>query len=152
MSDENLVSLNPGEECSKAPLPTGGPSSGPILNVSVRWPRRDVAVVSVRGEIDTAIAPRLREVLMNRVRSCLNVVIIDLSGVAFIDSAGVELLAQGHNQAAARDILLRVVAPVGSPAEQLFLLTGMKSQFVCFNEVNEAIWAPGSTRATRSRP
>ena len=73
----------------------------------------DAAVVrlAVTGEVDSSSAPTLRarldEVLDRGVVTDLTV---DLTGVTFLDSAGLCVLAAVHRRAVRSDVRLRVVA------------------------------------------
>jgi anti-sigma B factor antagonist len=52
----------------------------------------DVATVVVRGEIDVASAPRLREVLHDLVQADTKRIVLDCHGLEFLDSSGIGLL------------------------------------------------------------
>jgi anti-sigma B factor antagonist len=51
-----------------------------------------VATVVVRGEIDVASAPRLREVLHELVQTDTKRIVLDCRGLEFLDSSGIGLL------------------------------------------------------------
>jgi anti-sigma B factor antagonist len=50
------------------------------------------AVLSVRGEVDVATAPRLREHVVDAVSNGHRYIVIDLDGVDFLDSTGLGVL------------------------------------------------------------
>jgi anti-sigma B factor antagonist len=54
--------------------------------------RGDWAVLAVRGEIDVATAPQLREELLELVSAGRKQIVVDLSGVDFLDSTGLGVL------------------------------------------------------------
>jgi anti-sigma B factor antagonist len=58
----------------------------------------DVALVVVRGELDMATAPQLRETLAAVLRECRHVV-VDLERVDFVDSFGIGILLGGLKRA-----------------------------------------------------
>jgi anti-sigma B factor antagonist len=67
--------------------------------------------LAARGEIDSSSAPQFRQVLeelMNEPE--LSEIVVDLSGVTFLDSAGLCVLAAAHRRLKGRDVRLRVVA------------------------------------------
>ena len=64
-------------------------------------------VVVVRGELDIATAPQLRECLTDFARRSIT---LDFSGVTFVDSSGVAALATALKQHS--DVVLRGVGPV----------------------------------------
>ena len=51
-------------------------------------------VVTVRGELDAASAPRLKDALQNLGRKDDHDVVVDVEGLTFIDSSGVYVLIQ----------------------------------------------------------
>jgi len=52
----------------------------------------DVATVVVRGEIDVASTPRLRELLHGLVDADARSIVLDCRGLEFLDSSGIGLL------------------------------------------------------------
>jgi anti-sigma B factor antagonist len=52
----------------------------------------DVPVVAVRGEIDVATAPQLREILHATIKEGQATVVLDLLGVTFLDSTALGVL------------------------------------------------------------
>jgi anti-anti-sigma factor len=61
-----------------------------------------VAVVAPAGEIDVAVAPRLQAVLKGLLDEGRTRVVIDMSGITFIDSAGLGILVNAYKLARAR--------------------------------------------------
>ncbi|MGZ4508851.1 MAG: STAS domain-containing protein [Blastococcus sp.] len=62
------------------------------------------------GEIDSSSAPVFRQHLESVLESEATEITIDLTGVTFLDSAGLCVLAGAHRRAAAQGIGLRVLA------------------------------------------
>jgi anti-sigma B factor antagonist len=54
-----------------------------------------VPVLGVRGEVDVSTAPRFRQALLEMASHGPAVVVVDLDGVAFIDSTGLGVLVSG---------------------------------------------------------
>ena len=79
-----------------------------LLTVEVSAPA-PLARISVTGEIDSSSAPLLREQLDTLLESPLTELTIDLSGVTFLDSAGLCVLAAAHRRVGS-DVTLRVLA------------------------------------------
>ena len=65
-----------------------------------------VAVVFVTGELDLATAPRLDETLAD---VTADVIVVDLSGCTFLDSAGIRALVGTARALAEADRTLRVI-------------------------------------------
>jgi anti-sigma B factor antagonist len=104
------------------------------LNVSSRS-RVDHAIVIVSGEIDLYTAPRLHSELAAVIASAAPAsrVIIDLSGVEFCDSTGMNVLLSCLRQVQERGGELELAAP--RPAVRKILqVTGLDSVFTIVNE------------------
>lgn len=91
-------------------------------------PRRDgeTLVLHVAGDLDVLTAPTLGTHLDVALSSALptSVVIVDLTDVEFLSSAGISVLVETHRLTAASDLSLRVVAegPVTSRPLRLMRL------------------------------
>jgi anti-anti-sigma factor len=84
----------------------------------------DVYAISVSGELDLATAGSLQRELERVEASDARSIILDLSGLTFMDSTGVRLLLNAH--ARSRADADRLTMPRGSPAVQRVLqLTGV---------------------------
>jgi anti-sigma B factor antagonist len=68
------------------------------------------AVVVMPAEIDAVNAERIRQGLLSAVSLIAAVVIIDMSGTTFCDSAGVQAIITAYRQTAANGTELRLVA------------------------------------------
>ncbi|QGK71579.1 STAS domain-containing protein [Allosaccharopolyspora coralli] len=72
------------------------------------YPDEATAVVSVHGECDELVAPRLAELLGTRMQSTLATVVVDLSGVDFLGVAALQTLATAAHRATTQGITLQV--------------------------------------------
>lgn len=79
-----------------------------LLTVSVEHGAGTV-VVSPAGEIDMSTAPRLAEAIDEALGERPGVLVVDLSGVRFLGSAGLGVLARAHQRAGPRT-QVRIVA------------------------------------------
>lgn len=75
-------------------------------------PRRDgdVVVLQVRGDLDALTAPTLGTHLDIALAGAPSVLIVDITDVEFLASAGISMLVETHRLTARADISLRVVA------------------------------------------
>jgi anti-sigma B factor antagonist len=73
---------------------------------------RDAATgrVTAVGEVDSSSAPALRSRLDEALDAGVPELTIDLTGVTFLDSAGLCVLAAAHRRAVRSDVRLRVLA------------------------------------------
>ena len=65
------------------------------FGIWVERPRVGVAVIRVRGELESATAPRLRRELASALNDGAECVVVDLAEVTFIDSLGLAALIDG---------------------------------------------------------
>ncbi len=118
---------------------TGG-APAPPQSLELRVARRSTAttVVHVAGELDAHTAPRLHELLATRLRSTVEVVVLDLSGLQFLGVSGLELLSHAHRRARGRRISLRLV---GGPTcvRRALRAAGLDDELPLHDDVDEAL-------------
>jgi anti-sigma B factor antagonist len=85
-------------------------------------PSGPVPVARVTGDIDLANAPRARDDLLAIAADAPGLV-LDLTAVAYLDSAGVKILFQLARDLRRRDQTLVVTVPTGSPLRRLLKIT-----------------------------
>ncbi len=94
--------------------------------------------VSVRGELDVATAPTLREHLFAAVERGIGPVIVDLLDVTFIDSTALGVLIGTKERSDQRGIDLRLV--IEEPRIiKIFEITGLTDLFSIAPTVAEAM-------------
>lgn len=92
---------------------------GPRLESSIS---QDGALLLV-GEIDSYTAPELEAMLAERPDGC----IVDLAGVAFIDSSGLRVIVEAHRQREGRGgVTLRSPNPA---VQRVFEISGIAGHF-----------------------
>ena len=87
----------------------------------------DVVVARLDGEIDSSNAPELRLALAARVPSAARVLALDLSGVTYLDSSGIELVFELGRSLAARRQSIRLIVPERSPVRRVLELSAVQS-------------------------
>ena len=70
--------------------------------------------LTVRGELDIAVAPQLASAVENALDAAPPALVIDLSETTFLDSSGARCLVRAGKRAAAAGIPLSVVCPPGN--------------------------------------
>ena len=99
------------------------------------------AVAVVEGEVDTAsvgeVAVKLRRIVENQ----LHRVVIDLTGVSYLDSAGINLLFSVGGDVRARQQELHLVVGPGSPIERMLEIVGADRAFPMHASLGEALAA-----------
>lgn len=84
----------------------------PQLRIDTTYPSPDTALAAVVGEVDMATAQVFRDKLLNMLREHPPAVLnVDLSGVTFLDCAGIRVLVAVHNAAVQVDCLMWVTGP-----------------------------------------
>jgi anti-anti-sigma factor len=100
-----------------------GSSIGRIRPFAIEVRRHDaVAIVQPRGELDVATVETLRAAL-DGIESAERLV-LDLSGLSFIDSSGLHLLVALHQRAQRDGFQLEIVAPA-APVDRAIRLCGL---------------------------
>jgi anti-sigma B factor antagonist len=98
-------------------------------------------IVSVTGEVDLSSAPRLAEVIWKARRQAGVYpprVVVDLSGVEFLDTAGLEVLTEEWNSSRQSDGRMCLVAQEG-PITRLLEVTGQGEFFDLYAELGAAV-------------
>ena len=83
----------------------------------------DARVVTVSGEIDLSNAHDVLEAIGDVVRSGATAIILDLSGVTFLDSSGIAMLFRLRQRISHSRQELRLVVPPDSPIRRVLELT-----------------------------
>jgi anti-anti-sigma factor len=98
-----------------------------------------VAVTHLTGDIDLATAPARYQELITAVSNDDVGLVVDLSGVQYLDSAGIRLLYQVAARLAARRQQLRVVVPPSSPLRRILRLSELESSVTVVATVEDAV-------------
>lgn len=99
-----------------------------------------VAIVRASGDVDLASAGELRAALERARRDDPEAVVLDLSGVPFMDSSGLAVVIAAADQLGRR---LFVVLAEGSPVAKLFAITGVSDSLQVTTSASEALAAAG---------
>ncbi|HYQ69482.1 STAS domain-containing protein [Actinophytocola sp.] len=97
-----------------------------------------VRVVEAAGEVDLVTAPALRTALLDALaESPGGLCVVDLTGVTFLDSAGLTTLIEVNQRARS----LRVVVGSNRPVIRPIQLTGRDGVLALYGSVTEALAA-----------
>ena len=118
--------------------------SSDLLTVDIDA-RGSAVVVSVGGELDLATVPVLRERLgsVDEVSQVPSPLVVDLSALTFIGSAGLALLVELNNQCVERGVLLALVA-TGSVVPRAIQVTALDQVFSVHSSVDNALGTPAA--------
>jgi anti-sigma B factor antagonist len=109
-----------------------------IVDFAVSEPRREreTTVLAVEGELDLAAAPRLEQPLRSALREADRGVVLDLSGVTFMDSTAFRVLSQAKRRHG--HVPLAIVCPRHNVL-RIFRIAGIDKDFPLFPTLDEAI-------------
>lgn len=93
------------------------------LSLSTDWAQSDVAVLTVAGDLDMLTSPQLTESLTEILDRQPRTVVVDLSKVDFLGSAGLAALVTAHERARSGQ-QLRIVASARE-TQRAFSMTGL---------------------------
>ncbi|MEJ2858113.1 MULTISPECIES: STAS domain-containing protein [unclassified Saccharothrix] len=102
-----------------------------------------VTVVAATGEIDMLTAPDLRADVLGRIGET-DTLVLDMSGVSFLGSAGLAVLVEASQHAKRRGTAFRVVA-VERAVTRPLAATGLGDVFSVYGSVEEAVSADGAS-------
>ena len=102
--------------------------------------RRGASVVAhVSGEIDMTNAAYLREQLLDSTPNDALVLVIDISGCRYLDSAAIEVLFDLSRRLARRRQQLRLVMPPSSPLKRVIELTDIRTAAPVYDSLDAAL-------------
>ncbi len=99
-----------------------------LLALSTRTTEDGTVTVAAVGEEDTFTAAPLRSMLVAQLELQPPELVIDLSGIRFLGSAGLAVLVETQRAASIRDVTLRLIATTRAVTRPLEV-TGLIDQF-----------------------
>src|SRR5581483_10433745 len=110
-------------------------SSSESLHVT-SYPYGRGIVVKLAGELDMATAGELDQTIRTALGNAPEVLVLDLTNLKFLDSAGLGVLVKGHNASGQTAFRLVVTSPaIQRPLE----LTGLDQVFEMFDSLDAAL-------------
>ena len=88
----------------------------------------DQVVVTIEGEIDVSNRPQLSDALRTVAEGTESVVLVDVSGLRFMDSSGISELISVYRAVTERGSSFRIVNPTAS-FRRLLEITGLSEPF-----------------------
>jgi anti-sigma B factor antagonist len=111
--------------------------SGMDFEVSIDEHAESYSVIGVRGEIDLHTAPKFQYAI-ERAALTDGAVVVDMSGVMFMDSTALSALVRSKDSLQEQGISLRLAAP-SEAVERIFSVTGLRDYFDIFPSREAAI-------------
>ena len=98
-----------------------------------------VQVVAISGEVDLSTSPQVRDALLECIKGAKSVV-VDLSGVSYIDSSGVASLVEAYQTAKSKGLGF-ALAQISETPLRVLKLARLDQVFVIHDTVDEAVAA-----------
>jgi anti-sigma B factor antagonist len=111
-----------------------------MVNCEVRE-REGVVVIAISGDVDLDSSPKVRDVLLDCVGS-KRPVLVDMSGVSYIDSSGVASLVEAH-QSARKGKSTFALADVSQSAMRVLELARLDKVFTIHSSLADALGDAG---------
>ena len=92
-----------------------------------------VTIIRVDGEMDVSNTGTVHSVVADAVGAADSALVIDLSGVEFIDSSSVSLVLKVSHELGQRRRSFRVVAPLGCHVRRVLELMGLEGEAIAEN-------------------
>jgi anti-sigma B factor antagonist len=107
------------------------------FEVSIDEHAEAYSIIAVRGEVDLHTAPKFQYAI-ERAAQTNGAVVVDMSGVAFMDSTALSALVHSKEDLRKQGISLRLAAP-SKAVERIFSVTGFRDYFEIFPSREAAI-------------
>lgn len=127
------------------PDPEGALVSGADFRVEEEHPREGAVVLAVYGDVDLHSADQLADRLGAAIDRRPSSLVVDLSGVTFVDSQGIGALLRGTRRFEGNEGRFRLVVP-SSDIRRVFEITALDRVFALARTREEAL-APGADEA-----
>lgn len=111
-----------------------------MVNCEVRE-QEGVVVIAISGDVDLESSPKVRDVLLDCVGS-KRPVLVDMSGVSYIDSSGVASLVEAH-QSARKSKSRFALADVSQSAMRVLELARLDKVFTIHTSLADALGNAG---------
>lgn len=110
----------------------------PQFSVELVRTSDDVAVIALTGEVDIYSAPEFKETLVRGIEDGARRIIVDLSGVTFIDSTALGVLVSGAKRVRPQNGALDIVCS-DENITRIFEITGLDRIFGIYASREEAL-------------
>ena len=88
------------------------------------WRKGRVVVAAIKGEIDISNARGLERSIVNELHADVTGLVVDLTGLVFLDGSGVHLLYALSDKTDDRGMAFALVLPASSPPRRVLELSG----------------------------
>lgn len=114
----------------------GGPGG---LQIEVEQPSAELIVVSPAGELDLSNGDALEEAIADARARRATALILDLTGLTFMDSSGLRILLDTWNEAQLSDRRLTLVVPKDGLVRRVLEISGCDSILPIVDQLADAV-------------
>jgi len=108
------------------------------LEIGSRREGSEAGVLSLKGEVDVANAHQVRDAALKLVSEGVRLLVVDLSGIEYMDSAGLGVLVAIHKRLREQGGSLAVAGPQPRVG-RLFEITGLSQVFAVREDAAAAL-------------
>ena len=105
------------------------------------------SIIDIQGEIDVYTAPQLKQQILDLLDRGVNHVIVNLTGVEYLDSTALGVLIGGLKRLRERDGTLDIICP-NTRIRRIFEITGLDKIFDIYANEEEAVDALNTKEGT----
>ncbi len=106
------------------------------MNIEIKKDTATAVLISVDGEIDMSSSPELRNALLPYFEKDLAGIVVDLSGVSYMDSSGIATMIEGLQWSTNNEKKF-ILAGLTDKVMDVFVLTNLNNVFT-FSEDSES--------------
>ena len=99
----------------------------------------ETMIASLEGEIDLSNAEALRHQIVEAVPNHAFGLVVDLTGVSYLDSSGVRLLFDTARRLERRQQRLATISPAASPVRELLVMVGGANRLGLHESLDDAL-------------
>jgi anti-anti-sigma factor len=118
-----------------------------LIGVEIEERDDDIVVARLSGELDISVAERTGKRIAEGVPSSARGVVVDTSGLEFMDSSGVSMLFSLARQVGSHRQELRVVAPEGRPVARVLQIVEFDRAAPVHADLDSALGEMATPRA-----
>ena len=119
-----------------APPPQPGGDDPTALSVRIEDAADGASIVAIGGELDLSTIPRMHGPLLEQIGQ-RPAVLVDLSGLGFIDSSGIGILIQALR--GANGTAVHIVIATDSQVDRVFRIAGVSEALPVFTDRERAL-------------
>ena len=118
-----------------------------LIGVEIEERDDDIVVARLTGELDISVAERTGQKIADAVPSSARGVVVDTTGLEFMDSSGVSMLFGLARRVGSHRQELRVVAPAGRPVARVLQIVEFDRAAPVHADVDSALGEMATPRA-----